>query len=168
MNERATITTDDDGQVSKGMPIAAEKPSDRTDLTDAPDIMGTPLPPVKGAGKMAPTGYVPENDAYFEILTEVVDGRRQGRGPMTIPRDVLTAAGHGRRRSESVIAAMGDIPLAEGVKGYKTLRRQCLLCAENVAEVRRCVIIDCPIWSYRIGRNPHNPRRGKNPFAVVL
>jgi hypothetical protein len=29
--------------------------------------------------------------------------------------------------------------------------------AENAAEVRRCAIIDCPLWPYRMGKNPHNP-----------
>ena len=22
-----------------------------------------------------------------------------------------------------------------------------------------------PLWAYRMGRNPHNPQRGRNPFA---
>ncbi len=49
---------------------------------------------------------------------------------------------------------------------YKELRRVvCAGCAENMAEVRRCAVTNCPIWPYRMGRNPHNPRRGKNPFA---
>jgi hypothetical protein len=35
----------------------------------------------------------------------------------------------------------------------------------NKAEIRRCDIIDCSVWPYRLGFNPHNPKRGKNPFA---
>ena len=31
------------------------------------------------------------------------------------------------------------------------------------AEVRRCATVDCPFWPYRMGRNPHNPRRGERP-----
>jgi hypothetical protein len=33
-----------------------------------------------------------------------------------------------------------------------------------VPEVRRCAIIDCPLWPYRMGKNPHNPKRGANPL----
>ena len=36
----------------------------------------------------------------------------------------------------------------------------------DIAEVRRCAIIDCPVWPYRMGKNPHNPQRGRNPFET--
>jgi len=26
-------------------------------------------------------------------------------------------------------------------------------------QIRRCAIINCPIWPYRMGKNPHNPRK---------
>jgi hypothetical protein len=42
-----------------------------------------------------------------------------------------------------------------------------LSCAENAAEVRRCAIINCPLWPYRMGRNPHNPKRGKLPICTL-
>ncbi len=77
------------------------------------------------------------------------------------------AAGHGPRETRRVVGAMGDIPMPEGIKSYKDLRRHCLTCAETIPEVRHCTIIDCPIWPYRMGRNPHNPKRGINPFKVV-
>ena len=125
--------------------------------------------PVAGDGQMMADGYVPENGDHFEALTEVIDGRRRGgRDPMALDTAILTAAGHGPHRSRAIITAMGDMALAEGVRGYTSLRRQCLVCAENAAEVRRCVIIDCPIWPYRMGRNPHNPRRGTNPFLSAV
>lgn len=118
-------------------------------------------------GRMTPRGYEPENAEYLDALTEAVNGRRIGRDPMELPTDLLTAAGHGNRRTSSVVVAMGDVPLAAGLVRHKHLRRHCLGCAENSAEVRRCAIIDCPMWPYRMGRNPHDPRRGRNPFAAT-
>ena len=40
----------------------------------------------------------------------------------------------------------------------------CAPCSDdNLAEVRRCATYDCPAWAFRMGRNPHNPRRGVKP-----
>ena len=133
--------------------------------------------PVALRGKMDPGGggYVPENDPWWDLLTEPGSGprtdekgrsRRVGRDPMTIPPDVLTAAGHPPRRTSSVVAALRtalDLDLSE-YREYRDLRRYCLTCAENAAEVRRCAVIDCSFWPFRMGRNPHNPKRGVNPF----
>jgi hypothetical protein len=133
--------------------------------------------PVALDGKMGADGYVPENDAWFDILTKPVDetkrtdhkgrSRRIGHDPMSIPLDVITASAHPPRRTSSVVAALRkalevDLPAYE-LHEYRDLRRYCLSCAENSAEVRRCAIIDCPFWPYRMGRNPHNPRRGIMP-----
>jgi hypothetical protein len=123
---------------------------------------------------MTSDGYQPENDEWFDVLTEVKRGRRIGRNPMTIQPEVLTAAGHGPRRTRSIIAALGDEPIDEKIVRHKDLRKHCLSCSDNKesevvrrcakSAVRRCTIIDCPFWAYRMGRNPHNPRRGRNPF----
>ncbi len=112
------------------------------------------LPPVSGKGKMVSGRYQPENHEYYEDLI--------GQHPMDLELFLLTAAGHPRRSSRDAIKAMGD----EGPEklAFKAIRQYCLTCAENEAEVRRCPIIDCAGWIYRMGRNPHNPRRGKNPF----
>ena len=124
---------------------------------------------------MAPDGggYIPENWQWFEILTEphplgLSDSRGQvravGRDPMTIHVETLRASGHGPREARRVIGALGDEPVDPTIKRLTELRRHCLSCAENAAEVRRCAIINCPLWAFRMGRNPHNPRRGINPF----
>ena len=73
-------------------------------------------PPVRLDGKMDADGYVPENDAWFDLLTKPDDEtrrtdsngrlRRIGRDPMTVPLDVLIAAGHPPRRTASVVAAL--------------------------------------------------------------
>jgi len=46
----------------------------------------------------------------------------------------------------------------------KSIRRKCLdCCANNVAEVRRCEIIDCSLHAYRFGSNPRRKGIGGNP-----
>ena len=123
-----------------------------------------PCPPVTLKGKIGTDGYLPENDASFDTLTE----GRVGRDPMTIPPEVLTASGHPPTRTSRLVARLSatlEEPLSDGIREYRDLRRHCLACAANSAEVRRCAIINCPLWPYRMGRNPHNPKRGTNPFV---
>ena len=143
---------------------------------------GLPLPkcpPVTLDGKIGPDGYLLENDAWLDHLTKPDDEtrrtdskgqlRRIGRDSLSIPVYVLTASGHPPRRTSSVVAALRkalEVDLSGyELREYRDLRTYCLACAENSAEVRRCAIINCPAWPYRMGRNPHNPRRGTNPFA---
>lgn len=128
----------------------------------------------------ASRGYVPENAAWLDLLTEPdpkrqrSDGkpRRNGRDPLVLPVDLLTASGHPRRQASKVLAAYragiqyGPEEGPQDIRTLKPLRQAiCVECAGNSAEIRRCAIINCPIWPYRLGRNPHNPRRGINPFA---
>ena len=133
------------------------------------------------AGKMSADGYVPENAAWLDVLTKPDDEtgrtrsdgrlRRIGRDPMSIPLDVLTASGYPPRRTSSVVAALTkalELDLSSyAMREYRDLRRYCLDCAENSAEVRRCAIINCPFWPYRMGRNPHNPQRGAALASAV-
>jgi hypothetical protein len=166
-------------------PFAQKKPSDRCEVTGETPVPGSYPPdgqnpdasrrspramprPVSLKGRMTPTGYEPENCDWLDVLTHVVDGHRVGRDPLTIQPDVLTAAGHGPRRTRSIIAALGDEPIEHSIVRHKDLRKHCLDCsAGSKAEVRRCAIINCPLWSYRLGGNPHSPKRGRNPFAKV-
>ena len=38
----------------------------------------------------------------------------------------------------------------------KTIRAKCLdCCAGSAHEVRECPSTNCPLWSYRMGRNPY-------------
>ena len=126
-------------------------------------------------------GYQPENHEWLDVLT--VPGERVGsdglprpvgRNPMVIPVDVLTAAGHPPRSTELLINAItslrggrnddGDV-VDPAIRRHKHIRSHCLECAGGNTEVRLCAVIDCPFWPYRMGRNPHNPRRGINPFT---
>ena len=144
-----------------------------------------PLPqsrPVILDGKMGRDGYIPENDVWFNDLTKLDDEtrridskgrpRRIGRDPMSISLEILTASGHPPRRTSRLVAALSralDLDLSGyAIRKYRDLRRHCLDCAENSAEVRRCAIINCPFWPYRMGRNPHNPKRGTNPFETKV
>jgi hypothetical protein len=102
-------------------------------------------------------------------LIVVGEPRRIGLDPMAVPLDVLTAAGHGPRRTAGIVSALAtalELDLG-GLREYRDLRGYCLGCAENSAEVRRCAVINCPFWPYRMGRNPHNPKRGTNPFEAT-
>lgn len=142
---------------------------------------GSPLPtcqPVALRGKMSADGYVPENDAWSVHLTKPDDEtrrtnskgrpRRIGRDPMTIPPEVLTASGHPPRRTSRLVAALSkaiEVDLSGyAMREYRDLRRYCLDCAEDSAEVRRCAIINCSFWPFRMGKNPHHPARGIDPF----
>lgn len=127
----------------------------------------SPMPKdVSYKGRMVDGGYHPENYQWADVLTEKVNGKRVGRDPLTINPEILTASGHGPRRTSAVVAAI-DMPVADDIREYGDIRRHCLECSsDNKAEVRRCPIYDCAAWAYRMGKNPHNPRRGKNPFPA--
>ena len=88
--------------------------------------------------------------------------RRAGHNPMDTPPDILSLAGHSPRRTREVVAALGEGG-DPSTRGHKDLRTHCLECSGDASGVRRCTIINCPLWPYRMGKNPHNPRRGKTP-----
>ncbi|MDD3020127.1 MAG: hypothetical protein PHX61_04000 [Alphaproteobacteria bacterium] len=42
----------------------------------------------------------------------------------------------------------------------KSIREKCLDCCGNkYSEVRECHITDCPLWPYRMGKNPFHQRK---------
>ncbi|WP_157784716.1 hypothetical protein [Sinorhizobium fredii] len=148
--------------------------------------MTKPMAPVAHRGKMvlAPgerfRRYQPENHEWRDQLCDRDKyGRLIGKDPMEVPLDVLTASGHPQARASALVFRLrvmqgqdsGEMkhdplpfPTPHKLKG--DVRKYCLGCSNgNEAEVRRCPIYDCPAWPYRMGRNPHNPRRGANPFA---
>ncbi len=153
------------GSVAQDHPLLSPEPPIASLLVREATCPATILPDkVSLKGKMTPSGYKPENHEWIDVLTEVVGGKRCGKNPLAIPCEVLTAAGHGPRRTNQIISAMGDIKIQPDIIRYTQLRQHCLQCAENAAEVRRCAVINCPMWPYRTGSNPHNPKRGTNPF----
>jgi hypothetical protein len=80
-------------------------------------------------------------EAYLEPA--VVEGMPAmiGRDPRTIPVEQLEALGHTKQ------------PLP------KIVRINCIECVGgSEAEVRRCRLLHCPFWPYRMGSNPFNRR----------
>jgi hypothetical protein len=48
----------------------------------------------------------------------------------------------------------------------KAIRSNCKDCSSGTyAEVRRCVMIDCPLWPYRFGTNPFRANGGADEPA---
>jgi hypothetical protein len=98
---------------------------------------------------MTADGYQLENWQWFDILTEPSPSRTDSTGQpkrigetlWSLPVEVLTASGHGPREARRVIGALGNEPIDPTIRRLTELRRHCLSCAENAAEVRRCVIM---------------------------
>lgn len=44
------------------------------------------------------------------------------------------------------------LPVLRPLRAIRSKCRDC--CGGQVVEVRRCQIIDCPLWPYRMGRRP--------------
>ena len=48
----------------------------------------------------------------------------------------------------------------EGMPVLKAIRLKCLeCCCDQVAEVRSCGAEDCPLWPFRMGKNPYRKKR---------
>jgi hypothetical protein len=74
--------------------------------------------------------------------TEEVDqsGESAGVDPRTLKPDQLRELGH------------------EPMTPLKVIRAKCLdCCCGSAHEVRYCLITACPLWPYRMGRNPMRP-----------
>lgn len=154
-----------------------------------------PVGPVAYRGKMTKAGWQPENHEWRDELCDTVvvsswtnpeTGKTRtvtklvGKDPMTLSLDVLSAAGHPQTRASALVfrlrimqgqdtGEMRDDPLPfPAPRRLTEVRDYCLGCSNgSVYEVRRCPIYDCPAWAFRMGHNPHNPRRGVNPFPNV-
>jgi hypothetical protein len=145
-------------------------------MTDLPQSVSRA---VAYRGRMTATGYQPENHQWRDWLCDRDEnGNLVGKDPMSISLDVLNASGHPQTRASALVfrlrimqgtdaGEMRDdpLPFPQPKRLKRDVRQYCLgCCGGNDAEVRRCAIYDCPAWPYRMGRNPHNPRRGVNPF----
>ncbi len=80
-------------------------------------------------------------DKYMQVSpSKADDGQKVGLQPTSASLQRLRALGH----PESPI---------------KTIRAKCLDCCGGAAsEVRKCTSIDCPLWAFRMGRNPFHAR----------
>ncbi len=76
----------------------------------------------------------PEND---NPLLQYQNGHLIGKNPLTSDVNLLKDAGH----EQSPIG--------------KIIRKKCLdCCGFQQGEVRKCVCTACPLWPYRMGKNP--------------
>ena len=46
----------------------------------------------------------------------------------------------------------------------RAIRKHCLKCASSPKEVRLCIVTDCSLYSYRMGKNPR--RQGIGPGFI--
>ena len=76
--------------------------------------------------------FTPQNHR----LLENVDGDQVGRIPATVPCEFLSL----NFRQKNPV---------------KAIRENCLdCCGGSKGEVRKCVSTDCPLWPFRMARNP--------------
>jgi hypothetical protein len=60
-----------------------------------------------------------------------------------------------REMSIEALAGVGH----EKISATKAIRAKCLdCCGDNAAEVRRCHIVDCSLWPFRMGSSPFRPK----------
>ena len=154
------------------------------------DTLAKPLAvkPVAYRGRMTPAGYQPENHEWRDWLcSRNVDGRLTGKDPMLLPIGLLAAAGHPNPSPGGIRGVLLRLRVMHGVhqgearhdgflglgpddlpKRVTEIREAvCKPCSSgSLAEIRHCAIYDCPCWPFRMGKNPHNPQRGKDMSAV--
>jgi hypothetical protein len=134
---------------------------------------------VAGRGKITKCGYQPENHEWLDTLAPKVNGRRIGLDPGSVPLETLSVAGHPTTYPEGarvIVSRMNEYGGRDEVVGKTRLtslrRRYCYPCRPSDGftdgpsrnGIRECATIDCPCWQYRLGFNPHHPRRGVAPF----
>lgn len=79
----------------------------------------------------------PDRGLFLEISPYEADaGQSIGKDPRQIP--------------------LADIRLLEHAESpIKGIRAKCIDCSgDNVAEVRKCVAVNCALWPFRMGMNP--------------
>jgi len=77
------------------------------------------------------------------------DGFEVGRHPENISASEYAVLSHKKKRLLSVI------------------REKCLdCCCQQISEVRKCVMTDCPLWPYRMNSNPFRSKARKGIMPV--
>jgi hypothetical protein len=82
---------------------------------------------------------------FLEVSpTEADGGKKVGKLPGFISVADLGVLGHSER------------PI-------KAIRAKCVdCCGGQASEVRKCVAVTCPLWAFRMGKNPYFGRRGSD------
>ena len=97
--------------------------------------------------------------------------------PLLMPSPFEADGGHPIGRDPRDLSAADFAQhLPDAATGLRAIRAKCLDCAHTSAEVRKCVVTDCPLWPLRMGTKPLGlreargesiePRRG-NPAALA-
>lgn len=77
-------------------------------------------------------------------LLEYQDGHLVGKNPLTADVFLMQEAGH------------------REMSPYKIMRQKCLDCVGfQASEVRKCVCTDCPLFPYRMGKDPFKSAKCK-------
>jgi len=67
----------------------------------------------------------------------------------------------GDQGDENNVCYFFSYRLGRGRPSVKTIRKQCLECMSGRRDfVRECGSSDCPIWPYRMGKNPNRAGHG--------
>lgn len=60
--------------------------------------------------------------------------------------------------------------MQKNLSPLKAIRKHCLECSSgNSNEVKNCIITDCPLYQFRLGKNPNRKGIGnKNVFTRIV
>ena len=62
-----------------------------------------------------------------------------------------------------------DFVKDKGIKQLREIRKKCIDCsAGSPKEIRTCLIVDCPLYPYRFGKNPKRKGIGRNSFGTEV
>jgi len=91
--------------------------------------------------------------------------RRRHKRLLCVDNDAETEIGrHPDQVSKAEWQSLGDA-------AFRTfsaaIRANCLGCAGNAAEVRKCVAVTCELWPFRLGRRPAALRRGMTEAQLL-
>lgn len=80
-----------------------------------------------------------------EAIETISDGT-QGKDPRKMTVEELNQLGHYKRSTTKLIKAMCNQCVGADQNGVRSI------------EVARCQCIGCPLWAYRMGKNPFSTR----------
>ena len=92
-----------------------------------------------------------DKEEFSPIITNP-DGSTEGKKPSLLSKDNFEALGHGK------------------LSPLKAIRAHCVECSgDSPAEARMCVTATCPLWPYRLGKNPFRaPRKMSEAQLAAL
>jgi hypothetical protein len=77
-------------------------------------------------------------------------------------KDIGTCGGHGKNK-DFEYCHFYPYRLGKGRPSVKTIRKFCLHCMNNSSQmVFECTTFTCPVYAYRMGKNPNRTGVGRN------